>query len=282
MKHIISCLLIIAVTAVTSFAQRDTSGSLSDVTGDTPKVDQSQTRKEAICLTVPDDFRWVIPTISQSNLPDFPLGITNEFWIYTKAMSEAPPNSRLWFVLNIPCSGFVKAKLNWEVNCYFMPTNISGRLCRGSAVHLNSRDHSPEQRTYREGYSFDYWHVLPPDQGFTSNAPPTSMLPFTVNGNLDDHTIVQIADIMRELVRRPISSMRRNEYGQLRGDMQLRGDIMRDTDRGPILSMTLQEDGRVRVSTATSCAFLAGRGMIYILEKRDGDWIVVKTSHWVS
>lgn len=263
MNHIVASWLIMAVTAFTSFAQQDTSTSFSNVTDDTPKADPSQARKETTRLIVPDDFRWEIPIVSESNLPDFPLGRTNEFWIYTKAMFEAPPNSRLWFMLNIPCAGFVKDKLNWAVNCYFVPTNISDRLCRGNAVHLNSRDHSPEQDHCQKGYSFDYGYVLPPEENFKNHAPPISMLPFRIHGNLDDQTIVQIADTVRELVQRPTS-------------------LLRELVRGPISSMRLQEDGRVKVTTATSRAFLAGRGMEYILEKRDGAWIVVKTSHWVS
>jgi hypothetical protein len=220
------------------------------VAGVVPKVGGSQTRKEAVYPTVPDDFLWEIPIISESCLPDAPLGRTNQFWIYTKAMSVAPSTSRLWFVLNIP--RMAPDKHDWEVNCYFMPTNISGRLCGGSFVHLDSRDHGPEKGNYWEVGLVDYSHVLPPDQGFTTNAPPTSLLPFMVAGNLDEHTIVQIADIVRKLAQ------------------------------GSILSMRLKEDGRIEVSTATSRAFLAGRGMIYVLEKKDDAWVVVKTLHWVS
>mgnify|MGYP000892990729 CR=1 FL=1 len=103
MNHIVASWLIMAVTAFTSFAQQGTSTSFSNVTDDTPKADPSQARKETTRLIVPDDFRWEIPIVSESNLPDLPLGRTNEFWIYTKAMFEAPPNSPVVYAQHTLC-----------------------------------------------------------------------------------------------------------------------------------------------------------------------------------
>ena len=98
----------------------------------------------------------------------------------------------------------------------------------------------------------NYWHVLSSGDSFTNSLPSSPAMPFEVSGNLPDQEVVELVDMVRPKEDDPIADIR------------------------------LQDDGRVVVMTATSRAFLAGRGKKLLFEKKNGKWVLVEECNWMS
>ena len=164
-----------------------------------------------------------------------------------------PPKTSIWFVLNIPGPGDAESEgRDWNVNVYFTPQQVSGRICKGRFISLASFSDNPERGDKRQPVLKNYWHVVSKGTTFTNSPPPSSALPFQIYGTLPERAVVELVDLVRP------------------------------KGGGPISSIEMQDDGRVYVRTATSRAPLAGRGKIFVYEKKDDRWVLVEELDWLS
>ena len=207
---------------------------------------------------VPDftaGFEWAVPILHETFWPPAPLSKSVCYKIHRSAESVMPADARIWFVLSIPGPGANESDTpNWNVNVYFSPQKASGRICKGKFFSMNSIFNNvplKENGLYKPSLQ-NYWHVLSSGDSFTNSLPSSPAMPFEVSGNLPDQEVVELVDMVRPKEDDPIADIR------------------------------LQDDGRVVVMTATSRAFLAGRGKKLLFEKKNGKWVLVEECNWMS
>ena len=218
---------------------------------ETPLPATSDTEREYSDVNA--DFDWSVPTLNESDWKATSLSTSVWHWIHRRAVSVMPPKTSIWFILNIPGPGDVESDgHDWNVNVYFTPQEVSGRICKGRFINLNSFYDNPERGEKRQPELKDYWHVVSEGTTFTNSPPPSSALPFQIYGTLPERAVVELVDLVRP------------------------------KGGGPISSMEIQDDGRIYVTTATSRAGLAGRGKIFVFEKKNDRWVLVEELDWIS
>ncbi len=238
---IIVSAIVLTATCLSAHAQH--SETPLPATSDTERADSD----------VPTDFEWSVPTLHESDWKATSLSTSVWYWIHSRAVSVMPPKTRIWFILNIPGPGDAESEgRDWNVNVYFTPQEVSGRICKGRFISLLSFLDNPERGEKRQPELKDYWHVVSEGTAFTNSPPPSSALPFQIHGTLPERAVVELVDLVRP------------------------------NGGGPISSIEMQDDGRVYVRTATSRAPLAGRGKIFVFEKKNDSWVLVEELDWIS
>ena len=199
------------------------------------------------------DFERSVPLLHESYWKTTSLSTSVYYWIHRRAVSVMPPKTRIWFILNIPGPGDAESEgRDWNVNVYFTPQEVAGRICKGRFISLASFSDNPERGEKRQPVLKDYWHVVSEGTTFTNSPPPSSALPFQIHGTLPEQAVVELVDLARP------------------------------KGGGSISSIEIQDDGRVYVRTATSRAPLAGRGKIFVFEKKNDRWVLVEELDWIS
>jgi len=243
MKHCLTIVSAIVLTATCLSAHAQQSGTPLTATSDTERASSD----------VIADFECSVPTLHESDWKATSLSTSVWHWIHRRAVSVMPPKTSIWFILNIPGPGDVESDgRDWNVNVYYTPQEVSGRICKGKFISLLSFMDNPERGEKRQPELKDYWHVVSEGTAFTNSPPPSSALPFQIYGTLPERAVVELVDLVRP------------------------------KGGGPISSIEIQDDGRIFVTTATSRAGLAGRGKIYVFEKKNDSWVLVDELDWIS
>ncbi len=174
------------------------------------------------------------------------LSADQEALIARLANRHVATNRQVWFVL-VADSGS-----RFHVNVYYTPDSKAGRIQTGKMVSLDSM--FIIEGTFPVGSPDTYYWVAPGD-GNEAAEPSSAHLPFVVEGELPDQSILAIVDLARSQL---------------------------ETSDGPIMSIRRQGTGSFEVTTASSRRPLAGRGAILVIGKKDGRWTIVRRGWWLS
>jgi hypothetical protein len=193
--------------------------------------------------------------------------------IMVVAYQCAPTNQRPWFVL------VTESGERFDGNVYYTPDVRTERMLKGKMISLHSNFMDQRQSPRHETY-----HVVL-SSGQKEYTPSPQNLPFTVEGQLGDQTVIEIVDVARRAIEAnagfPDGVVDRASAFDATDTGKRVAELLTQYRHAPICS--IRPTGEVvEVMTAVSRRTLVGFGTWLRLGKKDGKWIVLDKRQWWS